>query len=108
MEDLIKAKKELLKHEKEYLQIQQDIEKCTSQYNNLITNQVKLKEKFHRSTIKLLSKIFTKLKINLYEHEDIYLYIVGFIYAIKSNMLTKDQLDYFKLLGSRYLNQKSR
>lgn len=107
MEDLTKVEQDLLKYEQAYVKIQQDLQKHTLEYQKLLAEQQQLKKQFHGYNLKILSKMFDKLKINLYEQKDIYIYVVGFVYALKNNIFSNEQLKYFKLLGNQCLQQRS-
>ena len=65
-----------------------------------------LKSNYHKNSCYSLKFIIKIFKIDFFKEKDIFFQIIGFIYAIRRNILNEDQLNYFKLLGQKYLNRR--
>lgn len=105
MEDLDKTLLKLKKNISIENSLKSKILEHNTQIKHLLDTKSNLIDKYHKSNLDILKYILALFNINLYKQEDIYLQAIGFFYAIKNQILNKEQLQFFKVLGQQYLNK---
>ena len=106
MEDLKKAIIRLKKINSKLTALNQKINISNQKIKQLEKQTALLKSNYHKNNYETLDFIIKIFKIDCFKERDIFFQIVGFIYATKKNILNKEQLNFFKLLGEKYLNRR--
>ena len=105
VDNLEKLKINLKKQKQNIENLEEKIKQHSIKINELTNDKKLLGQRYNTVNLKLLSSILDLLNIDLFVSKDMYLYIIGFIYAVNTKVLNDEQLRFFKLLAEKYLEK---
>lgn len=105
VDNLEKLKINLKKQKQNIENLEEKIKQHSIKINELTNDKKLLGQRYNTVNLKLLSSILDLLNIDLFVSKDMYLYIIGFIYAVNTKVLNDEQLRFFKLLAKKYLEK---